>query len=183
MPKDYKHRRRPGKGGSGTAGTFLTGLAVGLSVALLVHLYHRGQDRTADRQPPVKKSAVTETGVVEGTDPTYDFYDILPEFEVVIPGGISSKPAPGKPGTAKPGQAYYLQAGSFTRFEDADRRKAALALLGVVSTIRKAEVNGRTTHRILIGPISDPVELDRIELQLSSNGIESITLRARNPTG
>ena len=183
MPKDYKHRRRPGKGGAGSAGTFLTGLAVGLAVALLVHLYHRGQERSGDRPPPPKRSQVADPAVVGDSGPEYDFYDLLPEFEVVIPGEIPPKPAPGKASAAQPGQAYYVQAGSFSRFEDADRRKAALALLGIVSTIRVAEVHGRTTHRILIGPVGDPAELSRLQVQLSSNGIEYLTLKAREPAG
>ncbi len=182
MPKDYKHRRRPGKGSPGSPGTFLTGLAVGLAVALLVHLYHRGQDRTEQRVPQPKRSEVTEPAI-DDSERRFDFYEILPDFEVVIPGEIPPKPVPGKPGSARPGQAYYLQAGSFSRFEDADRRKAALALLGVVSTIRQAEVHGRTTHRILIGPIGDPAELGRIQLQLSSNGIEYLTLKSKEPAG
>ncbi len=183
MPRDYKHRRRPGKGGSGSVGPFVTGLALGLAVALLVHLYHRGQDRPQVSITPQKRSAVTGPEVAEDADPRFDFYEILPEFEVVIPGEIPSSSTPTKPSTAKPGQAYYLQAGSFSSFEDADRRKAGLALLGIVSDIRKAEVKGRTTHRVLIGPISDPGELDGLQRQLSKNGIEYLALRARDPAG
>lgn len=183
MPRDYKHRRKPGRTQSAGAGSLLTGLAIGLAVALLVHLYHKGQERPDDKAPPVRRSTVTDPAVVEDADPKFDFYDLLPEFEVVIPGEIPRQPAAGRPSAAVPGQAYYIQAGSFSRFEDADRRKAALALLGVVSAIRKAEVNGRTTHRILIGPVSDPAELSRLQRQLSSNGIEYLTLKSKEPSG
>jgi cell division protein FtsN len=182
VPKDYKHRRRPGKRKPGTAGTFVTGLAVGLAVALLVHLYHQGQKRRVDRPSSPKQSEVTKP-VVDEFEQKYDFYELLPDFEVVLPGEIQQKSAAGNRNPATPGQAYYIQAGSFTRFEDADRRKAALALLGIVSNIRKAEVNGRTTHRILIGPVSDPNKLGNIQIQLSSNGIEYITLKSREPAG
>jgi len=182
VPKDYKHRRRPGKGKPGTTGTFLTGLAAGLAVALLVHLYHRGQERREDRPSAPKQSEVTKPAADE-FEQKYDFYELLPDFEVVLPGEIQQKSATSSRNPAKPGQAYYLQAGSFSRFEDADRRKAALALLGIVSSIRKAEVSGRTTHRILIGPVTDPTELGKIQIQLSSNGIEYITLKSKEPAG
>ena len=87
MTRDYKHRRRRSKKSSGSGGPFAKGLGLGLAVALLVHLYHMGQDRKADKEaPPPKRSAVTAPDVAADSGPEYDFYEILPEFEVVIPG-------------------------------------------------------------------------------------------------
>ncbi|MEW5838445.1 MAG: SPOR domain-containing protein [Pseudomonadota bacterium] len=48
-----------------------------------------------------------------------------------------------------------LQVGSFRRFEEADRRKAELALLGFSASVQTANVNGETWHRVKIGPLSD----------------------------
>ncbi len=183
MTRDYKHRRRRSKKSSGSGGPFAKGLGLGLAVALLVHLYHMGQDRKADKEaPPPKRSAVTAPDVAADSGPEYDFYEILPEFEVVIPGQIG-QPAPSadKPGVTE-GRAYYLQAGSFRSFEDADRRKASLALLGIVSEIRRAEVKGRATHRVIIGPVRDPGRLQGLQRQLVENGIEYLALQAKEPS-
>lgn len=181
MPRDYKHRRKRRAGSSGSSGPFVSGLALGLAIALLVHLYHRGQDRAARPEtPPPKRSAVTTPQVPE--ERGFDFYDILPEFEVVIPAEVPP-PSPSSEGAGEgSARAYYVQAGSFRRFDDADRRKASLALLGIVSEIRKAEVEGRTTHRVLIGPISEPSRLQALRRQLSENGIEYLMLQAKEPS-
>jgi len=179
LTRDYKHRRRRGKKSSGSGGPFAKGLGLGLAVALLVHLYHLGQDRRADNEsPPPKRSAVTAPEVAADSGPEYDFYESLPEFEVVIPGQIGQPPAPDQPAVPE-GRAYYLQAGSFRSFEDADRRKASLALLGIVSEIRRAEVKGRTTHRVIVGPVRDPTRLQDLQRQLVENGIEYLALQAK----
>lgn len=182
MTKDYKHRRRRGKKSSGQAAPFATGLATGLAVALLVHLYHRGQDQLppGELQAP-KRSAVTAPEVEDDPEPVYDFYDILPEFEVVIPGDIGRAPADTGTGAQESARAYYLQAGSFRSFNDADRRKASLALLGIVSEIRRVEVDGRITHRVLIGPVGDPDRLRELQRRLVENGIEYLALQAKEP--
>jgi cell division protein FtsN len=182
LTKDYKHRRRRGKKPSGSTTPFATGLALGLAVALLVHLYHRGQAQAPiDKPPPAKRSAVTVPEVASDPDPVYDFYDILPEFEVVIPGEIRPSPSARTGGGERAGGAFYLQAGSFRSFEDADRRKASLALLGIVSEIRRVEVNDRITHRVLIGPVSEPVKLQDLQRRLVENGIEYLALQAKEP--
>ena len=52
----------------------------------------------------------------------------------------------------QPAVRYYLQAGSFRRFEDADRVKAQLALLGVVAGVQRVTINGgETWHRVRVG--------------------------------
>jgi len=48
-----------------------------------------------------------------------------------------------------------LQVGSFRRYEEADRRKAELALLGFAANVQAANVNGETWHRVKIGPMPD----------------------------
>lgn len=186
MARDYKNRRRPKRktSGSGLSGSFLGGLSVGLAVAFLVHLFHEGQeDRTGtDRSQPVKQSAVTEPEVVPDEEPPFDFYEILPEYEVVVPEPIDQPSPSSGERTAASGASYFIQAGSFRRFEDADRRKASLALLGIPSSIRKADVNSRATHRVQIGPVSDTRELQRLQRILSQNSIEYLTLRAKEPS-
>jgi cell division protein FtsN len=185
MARDYKNRRRPKRkaSGSGPTGSFLGGLSVGLAVAFLVHLYHEGQDEGggAERPRQVKQSAVTEPEVVPDEEPPFDFYEILPEYEVVVPEPIDPPSPGGGQQTAASGAAYFIQAGSFRRFEDADRRKASLALLGIPSSIRKVDVNSRATHRVQIGPVSDTRELQRLQRLLSQNSIEYLTLRAKEP--
>lgn len=183
MARDYKHRRRPKKKGTSPSAQFYGGLAVGLAIAVIVHLWHGGQDRKSakERASEARQPATIAPEIAEDSGPEFDFYDILPEFEVVVPGEIPREPAPAAGGSPRPAAAYYLQAGSFRSFSDADRRKASLALLGITSAIRKVEVKGRLTHRVQIGPIADPSELRRLQRRLSESGIEYLALKAKEP--
>ena len=183
MPRDYKHRRRRGSKSSHRQSAFLTGLALGLAVAMLVHLYHsRAPQPPADarRAATATKSQPEEPA---DTGPVFDFYEILPDFEVVIPPSPDSGDGPAPAAAHVPPGTYYLQAGSFRQFEDADRRKANLALLGIASEIRKVTVNERTHYRVQIGPISDPAELRSMQRRLGAADIEYLALRAREERG
>ena len=52
MPRDYKHRKRGRAAPSTVLSPFVAGLAAGLAVAVLVHLYHAGRDA-----PPGEREA------------------------------------------------------------------------------------------------------------------------------
>ena len=77
-----------------------------------------------------------------------------------------------KPGT------YFLQAGSFRSFAEADNLKAQLALLGVESKIDTVTVNNTDTwHRVRVGPYQDLRELNKIRTRLLNNNINAILLK------
>lgn len=184
----------------------LSGLAVGLFVALLVHLQHlAGQERTsldALFEQPAAASARANgpgpagTGKATRDKPSFEFYRLLPEQEVAVPSPApkSRRPEPAPepasepeptpkptPASAAPpdgGQAYLLQAGSFQDYDDADRMKASLALLGIEAHIQKVELTGgEIWHRVRIGPIADRNRINAIRARLVSNEIESILLK------
>lgn len=186
MARDYKHRKRGGRSTARAKGQsgFAAGLATGLAVALLVHLYHSRGVTTAPpaARSPASASATSVTQEPEETGPVFDFYEILPDFEVVVPASPESSGDPDRPQPEMAPGTYYLQAGSFRQFEDADRRKASLALLGLSSDIRKVTVNDRDHYRVQIGPVSDTAELRRMQAQLSGAGIEYLALRAKTAT-
>lgn len=181
MTRDYKHRKRPAKRGTGSQQTFAAGLAIGLAVAVLVHLYHvSGKKPAVDQDDfPSPKPAARESTAEDDIESRFSFYDILPEFEVLVPA--ESPPEPGQPasmGQLQPG-TYYLQAGSFRNHADADRRKATLALLGVTASIQRVTINDdQTWHRVRIGPIRDPEELKRLQARLGDEKIQTMPVRA-----
>src|SRR5688500_1109488 len=133
MARDYKHtkRRSAGSGISGVAG-FVLGLALGLSVAMAVYLYDRRPSaRMAQSSAPMTREetvAKESKPTPASQDPEFEFYDMLPKFEVVVPeqGGETPREASSGP-VQKPG-AYILQAGSFRSSADADRVRASIAL-------------------------------------------------------
>ena len=184
MARDYKHagtRRRGGgnKGLSGGAGLGI-GFALGLLLAAGVHLYHTAQDH--------RELVVTDTPSTDATarepaaedtrpKPRFDFYRMLPNYEVVIPeqedvaGGTEESPV-------QAAGVYVLQAGSFRKEEDADRLRAQLALLGIESRIQQVTIDGTDTwHRVRIGPIEDLRRLQELRQTLARNEVEALVIR------
>jgi cell division protein FtsN len=183
MPRDYKHakRRSSGSGVSGIAG-FIVGLALGLSVALAVYLYdRRPAARIAQQTPPI---AAEETPPAQEPAPAsqqaetqYDFYEMLPKFEVVIPeqdGRVQEQPGAGP--VEKPG-AYILQAGSFRNHADADRMRALIAMQGVESKIQKVTIDKDTWHRVRIGPITNLQKLEDTRSKLRQARVDALVIR------
>jgi len=185
MPRDYK-RRRPRKEPTPGWAWLLTGLALGLSVALVVHLRHAA---TTPKEPvaarvakPASQQADEEAEIEPVAESGFDFYTMLPGLEVVVPeeeirpaGAGTSAPAP----ALAPGR-YWIQAGSFRRYQDADRRKAELALLGLGSGIQAVTIEGQTWHRVRIGPLPDAAQAEATRRRLADAGIGALAVRERD---
>jgi cell division protein FtsN len=71
-------------------------------------------------------------------------------------------------------QDVIIQAGSFPSADGADSRRASLAFLGYESSIERATVNGQTYHRVILGPFSEPGEINRTLRRLRSERIETV---------
>lgn len=177
MAKDYKNtttRKKKKKAQVPGWLWMLTGLMAGLLVALLVYL--NGQKEQTRPSASTKKQA-QKKAAKSNKKLKYEFYTILPESEVVIPG--HELPAGSKQTkTARPGD-FMLQAGSFRQKNDAERRKANLALLGIVANIQIVTVNGDTWHRVRIGPFKTMSGIRETRRLLRENRINAIFVRNR----
>jgi cell division protein FtsN len=167
------------------------GLAIGLSVAFAIYVRdgQRIPPPAATRQPASLESDIDDSGETasavaslpaeeqEPRESRFTFYDMLPNFEVVIPEQEPDVRADVEPrAVVKPG-LYILQAGSFTRYEDADRRRAELALQGIESTIQRVTIDDRSYHRVRIGPTDDLEELNMLRSRLRAAKIDVIRIR------
>jgi cell division protein FtsN len=164
------------------------GLSLGLVVALGVYLTGPRAPGTLDLAPATEPAAAPAATAstkpaprtaAEPAESRFEFYEILPEFEVVIP---ERQRAPlrrdGVQRTATEPGRYILQAGSFSSLEDADRLQASLALLGIESRIQRVTIDADVYHRVRIGPIDDVDELNRILRQLAAADIEPLLMKA-----
>src|SRR5690348_11660129 len=98
MARDYKHVKRSGAGGLSAWSGFAIGLSFGLAIAAAVYLYdHRPSAVGVARSTAplsnerAKNEETAPTPESSKTDPQYDFYDVLPKFEVVVPNADSNK--------------------------------------------------------------------------------------------
>ena len=95
---------------------------------------------------------------------------ILPEQEPNVAADIEPQ------AVLEPG-LYVLQAGSFSAFADADRRRAELGLHGIESQIQRVTIDDRTYHRVRIGPTSDLDELNMFRSRLRAAQIDVLRIR------
>jgi cell division protein FtsN len=58
--------------------------------------------------------------------------------------------------------------------------KAQLAMLGSVATVQRVTVNGKTWHRVRIGPFEGARKADEMRRMLSDNQIDTLVMKA-NP--
>ena len=55
---------------------------------------------------------------------------------------------------------YFVQVGAYSKEEDAEQQRARLALAGLRATVSDRDQNGRTVHRVRLGPFDRKDEAD-----------------------
>jgi len=108
----------------------------------------------------------------------YDFYEMLPNFEVVVPEKDKDvkRDLPAAAKIERPG-VYVLQAGSYRNESDAERVRAQLALQGVEAKVQRVAVDADVWHRVRIGPISNLDELNKVRRQLQAAEVDALVIR------
>ena len=162
----------------------LLGLSLGLVVAAAVYVSDRRVNLqsavpapTQTPQPQRREEPAPETPMAPHPATRFDFYEILPKFEVVVPE-VESQARPDRVATSvgDPG-SYVLQAGSFRASGDAERMRATLALLGIESRIQKVTIDTNDFHRVRIGPMSDLEQLNGVRRRLWDAEIEVLLIK------
>ena len=121
--------------------------------------------------------ATGESDAKEPTEQRFTFYDMLPNFEVIIPEQEPDVAADIEPRTVIEPGLYVLQAGSFSAYADADRRRAELALHGIESQIQRVTIDDKTYHRVRIGPTNDLDKLNVLRSRLRAAQIDVLRIR------
>lgn len=166
----------------------LFGLAIGLSVAFAVHIKDRepnAEVAVAAREPASMQNSldnnaetkVVEKDIAEPKEKRFSFYDMLPAFEIVVETEKPDVDKDVEPQAIEEAGVYLLQAGSFSTHNDADRRRAELALHGIESRVQRARVNSRDFYRVYIGTIDDLDELNMTRSRLRAAKIDVMRIR------
>jgi len=172
--------RRPAGSQAPAWALLVTGLLVGFFLGMLVPLSSVPPSPAADgvaHQEPEPEPAAQQASRNRST--RFDFYTLLPEREVIVsssePSVATETDAPSA-ATPVPRTRFLLQAGSFRRVEDADRRRAQVLLLGLDARIEDVHTNGGRWHRVIVGPFDARGPLDRARATLISENIDTLVL-------
>lgn len=182
-------------------GPMILSFVVGAFIMFLLHI----KDNTPVVTPAKKTIEKKVSKNSKSVEPTFEFYTLLPEMEVVVETPKKPQPAvvtlptiptaPTKPAVPAPTTttaavtadkpvdevSYLLQVGSFRKLADADAYKAKLAFLGVESRVQTVTIDNKDTwHRVQIGPVKGRDKADALQKQLKENNIESLLMRAKN---
>jgi cell division protein FtsN len=76
---------------------------------------------------------------------------------------------------------YFVQAGAFTRAEDAEQQRAKLAMIGLAAKVTEREQAGRTVYRVRLGPFALRNDADGLQVKLQEQGVESQIVRVEKP--
>lgn len=192
MPRDYKNRinsnntrkkKRPIPG----YWWLITGLLIGGFAMFLSDLEKAPNKPVTDVKRPVnqqdvrdvKKPIATTAKPIDSTKPRFDFYQILPDMEIVIPEHeIEERRRLEGTGKSKPG-TFIIQIGSFKKAQQADTLRARLALLGIESTVQTVNQSGSIWHRVKSGPYTSFRMVDKIQNRLHRNNIDSIAIKLK----
>jgi cell division protein FtsN len=192
------------------------GVLLGLTLSALVlikdwapmlrkkNLPQPNPEATAPKEP---EQAVADEAGKKPAPPkkSYDFYQVLPEMEVMIPDAELSAKARAEqqrqqlavaqaqagngtaaanpttttvpPASGDAGTRYVLLAGSYADAKAADEAKAKLALLGVVAKVQSITVNGKTFNRVIVGPYPNASETETAKATLAENGVKAIPMK------
>ena len=113
----------------------------------------------------------------EARMPTFEFYTLLPESEVVAPKVEAYQSTPRPNDAADAGQAEQAAGGA----ADAKRLAGRLKNLGLLAKITTVQANGNQTwHRVQVGPYEDTRELSRAQDLMVTQGIEPLMIKLQN---
>jgi cell division protein FtsN len=178
--RDYKKAQRR-RADLGRLKEFGAGILVGGAVAAAAFIYtQQGDTPVAESlkpEPRISKPAAEDVSETEDETEQYDFYEMLPNFEVVVPERDRevkrNLPAAR---IERPG-IYVLQAGSYRNLADAERVRAKLEMHGVVAKVQRVAVDNDVWHRVRIGPIDELPDLNRVREKLQAAEIDALVIR------
>jgi cell division protein FtsN len=162
------------------------GLAAGVILTAGAFLYtsdaHQATEPDSPRPEPQQRASSTADSDASATsaegNERYDFYEMLPNFEVVVPEKDREvkRDVPGAARIERPG-VYVLQAGSYRNQADAERVSAQLKLQGIDAKVQRVAIDNDVWHRVRVGPINDLAELNKVRKQLQAADVDGLVIR------
>ncbi|PVY70369.1 sporulation related protein [Tamilnaduibacter salinus] len=109
---------------------------------------------------------------------SFEFYEMLPESEVVPPEVEAYQPGPSE---AKDHFQYVVQAGSFKGEKDAERQRAEIAFQGLRAHVKKVTLDSGTVwYRVSVGPFESRSKMNSALDRLVSIDIQPLVRKVPN---
>ena len=143
----------------------------------------------AGRNPAPGTSA---SGVVTGTEPPVRPVVVPQAVEPALPPpvAVASQPRTARAPASSPLAAaprasqataslgngaftYFVQAGAYSRSEDAEQQRAKLAMLGMDSRLTEREQSGKMVYRVRVGPFERREEAESTKEKLTDSGVDA----------
>jgi cell division protein FtsN len=185
--RDYKRRQKPSLelwkmrefGMGALVGIILAGSATVFIMNQRQHEAAAREKNEAPRPDPRRKApADPEAAGSAAASEKYDFYEMLPNFEVVVPEKDKDvkRDLPAAAKVERPG-VYVLQAGSYRNEADADRVRQQLSMQGIDAKVQRVSVDTDVWHRVRIGPITNLDQLNKVRKQLQAADVDALVIR------
>ena len=165
------------------------GVLAGAVLASMAFVYaggrvHRGPEAPYAPRPDPHRAARADAEAdaigagSPGSSQNFDFYKMLPNFEVVVPEKEKDvkRDLPAAAKIERPG-VYVLQGGSYRNEAEANRRRTQLALQGIEAKVQRVAVDADVWYRVRIGPIRDLDELNKLRRQLQAAEVDALLIR------
>jgi cell division protein FtsN len=68
---------------------------------------------------------------------------------------------------------YFVQAGAYSRSEDAEQQRAKLAMLGLDSRLTEREQGGKMVYRVRVGPFERREDAESTKEKLADSGVDA----------
>ncbi|WP_199873392.1 SPOR domain-containing protein, partial [Ideonella sp. A 288] len=72
---------------------------------------------------------------------------------------------------------YFVQAGAYSRAEDAEQQRAKVAMLGLDARVTEREQSGRTVYRVRMGPFDRRDEAESVQGRLGEASVDANLVR------
>lgn len=181
--RDYKHGGARGGGFDPRRyQQFAVGLALGLMVALGLWLHEQRKCANcavvaADAQAVMARADDVPAATEDDAEEQYEFYDMLPRFEVVVNEQERDVRRDQPSVTVERAGTYVLQVGSYRNLPDAERLRERLSRQGIDAQIQRVAVDADVWHRVRIGPYRDLSRLNAMREELRASDIDSLLIR------
>ena len=163
----------------------LSGFGLGLISATTIYLTAQKDSIVPDtldstQEPVTQNLHSSPKSEIDHPAKRFDFYDVLSQFEVVIPDQKLLNSSRENPATPTASEHYIIQAGAFSELTDALRVQSSLTLLDIPSYIERVTIQNDIFHRVRVGPITDLATLRALRQQLERTGVEIIEISTRD---